>query len=79
MEDKTNEDSEEFYLEEELKMRLEAIPEEFKKAPFNPLPSVVKVLQSDDRNEKVEELEEYFDSMETAMNMIVEGKIIITI
>ena len=69
--DKQNED--EYFLDQELKKRLETIPEEFKKSPFNPLPSVVKVLQSVHRNERVSELEEHFDNMESAMNMIVEG------
>ncbi len=72
MDEDKNEELENF-LEQELKTRLQTIPEEFKKVPFNPLPSVVKVLQSDDRNEKVADLEDHFDAMESALNMIVEG------
>lgn len=67
------EDEDEKALRKELDQRLLKIPQEFKTPKFDPLPSVVKVLQSSKPEETMKELEEYFESMEAAMNLIVDG------
>jgi hypothetical protein len=60
----------------QLATRLQQIPEEYHDPKtFNPLPAVVSILQGnpEERNEKLDEIEDHFNSMDTAMNLIVDG------
>jgi hypothetical protein len=57
------------YLQEQLAL----IPEKYTKEDFNPIPSIVEVLQHEAPEEKTEEIEQHFDRMETAMYALVDG------
>ncbi len=61
----------------QLNSRLKKIPQDFQSPNFNPLSLLVKILQSpaEQRNEKLNELENYFDSMDSAMNATVDGSV----
>jgi hypothetical protein len=64
-------------LSKELSQCLEGIPPEYRVDKFNPLPSVVKVLEpqlADSRDQKIEQVEEHLESLEQAMNLIVDGE-----
>ncbi|PRP74064.1 exocyst complex component 4 isoform a [Planoprotostelium fungivorum] len=60
-------------LKSEIREYLSEIPDEYKAKNFNPLPSVVKVLQTrgPERERKLDELERYYEYMDRAMNDIV--------
>src|SRR5688572_1972712 len=73
-----------------LSSALGSIPDEFRKSPFQALPCVIKILQaitrdferdggmdeSPDEHPAVKELEDHFDTMEAAMNLIVDGMLV---
>jgi hypothetical protein len=61
-------------LPPELSDKLEKLPEEFKNVPFNPMPSIFKILQSSNKEQKLDEIESYFEGVDAAMNLIVDGK-----
>src|SRR5689334_13541231 len=52
---------------------LATVPPEFRPTTFNPTASVVRVLQSEYRDDDMEDLEDHFSTMERAMHMIVDG------
>lgn len=61
-------------LQQHILNEMEEIPEKFRHQEFNPIPTIVEVLQADDPEQKTEDIEEYFNKMETAMYSIVDGK-----